>query len=300
MSTIDPPSDKPTKTSKPAAAAKAVKKTPAKTTAKNAVAKAKPADKPVKTPAAKTDGQEVIAVDNILLGYDGRIVLDHVSLSVKRGELFGLIGLNGVGKTSLIKIMLNLRAAHDGAIALHGVDSRNTDARQDVAYLPERFDPPLFMTGHEFISFSARLYGRKVSKETAVEYAEMLGLRADYLKRRANTYSKGMRQKLGLIATVLSGCNILILDEPMSGLDPLARVMVKDLLVKCHAEGRTIFLSSHILADLDELCDRIAVLHDTKFRFIGTPAGLREKNSEKSLERAFLKQIDIATAPVAA
>lgn len=276
-----------------------------KKTTKPTAAKKKAAVKPASK--AKPDaiavapkGDEVISVNQILLGYDGRVVLDRVSLSVFDGELFGLIGLNGVGKTSLIKIMLNLRAAHDGTVAMHGIDSRDTEARQDVAYLPERFDPPLFMTGHEFIRFSAQLYGRKVSEAQAVEYAEMLGLRADYLKRRANTYSKGMRQKLGLIATVLSGCKILILDEPMSGLDPLARVMVKDLLVKCHKEGRTIFLSSHILADLDELCDRIAILHDRHFQFIGTPAGLRKEVGEQTLERAFLKKIDISAAPVAA
>jgi ABC-2 type transport system ATP-binding protein len=280
-----------TTTKKPAAASKAsaaktAAKTPAKAPANAAVADAQ------KNAAVKTAyGKAVISAQKVLVGYEGRVVLDHVSLDVNKGELFGLIGLNGVGKTSLIKVMLNLRVAQGGQVFLNDNDCLTTKARQDVAYLPERFDPPLFMTGHEFIRFSAGLYGRTVKKEEAIRYAEMLDLSPDYLRRRANTYSKGMRQKLGLIATVLSGCQLLILDEPMSGLDPQARVRVKDLLMACHREGRTIFLSSHILADLDELCDRITVLHAKEFRYLGTPAGLRQEMGEPNLERAFLKLI---------
>ncbi len=233
----------------------------------------------------------VMVAQDVCLSYGARNVLDAISLTVGEGELFGLIGLNGVGKTSFIKIMLDLRAADSGTIAINGIDSSQTEARRNVAYLPERFDPPLFMTGYDFISFVAQMQGGTVAKADADAYAERLQLCPDALKSRANTYSKGMRQKLGLIATILSGAQFLVLDEPMSGLDPLARVLVKDMLAACHREGRTIFLSSHILADLDELCDRVGVLHDRHFQYVGPPADLRTITGEKQLERAFLSLI---------
>lgn len=237
-------------------------------------------------------GVAALDVRDLSIAYDGRTVLDKVSLQVNKGELFGLIGLNGVGKTSMIKAALDLRTQDGGVIMIDGLPSDMTEARKDLAFLPERFDPPLFMTGLEFIRFSARLYGNTVKDEDARQLATELDLDPSYLSKRANTYSKGMRQKLGLIATFLSGCSIVVLDEPMSGLDPKARVLVKDLLSRFHKEGRTIFLSSHILSDLDELCDRIAVLHARHFQFVGKPEDLRKETKEANLERAFLNLIN--------
>lgn len=241
-------------------------------------------------PKTKTAPAVMVAQD-VCLSYGTRNVLDHLNLEVGEGELFGLIGLNGVGKTSFIKIMLDLRTADSGTISINGMDSSRTEARRNVAYLPERFDPPLFMTGYDFIDFVAQMQGQRVTRAAADNMAAQLQLRPDALTSRANTYSKGMRQKLGLMATILSGAPFLVLDEPMSGLDPLARVLVKDLLAACHREGRTIFLSSHILADLDELCDRVGVLHDRHFQYVGSPADLRTLTGEKQLERAFLSLI---------
>jgi len=106
------------------------------------------------------------------------------------------------------------------------------------------------------------------------------------------TFSKGMRQKLGLLGTLLTGCPLLILDEPMSGLDPRARAFVKDMLRDVKAQGRTVFLSSHILSDMQELCDRVVVLHDTKFQFEGPPQGLLQVGQSDNIERAFLNVID--------
>ena len=119
-----------------------------------------------------------------------------------------------------------------------------------------------------------------------------MALDADVLKRRVQTYSKGMRQKLGLLGTTLTGCSLLILDEPMSGLDPMARSHVKDMLAEAQTKERTIFLSSHILADMDEICDRVAVLHNNTIMFVGTPSELKKKTMSKNLERAFLHFIE--------
>lgn len=233
------------------------------------------------------------AVNDLVVSYDRkRLVLDHISLTVNQGETYGLIGLNGEGKTTLIKTLLGLRDPMGGQLSLMGRDHHDSLARADVAYLPERFDPPWFLGGMDFVKFSARLYHRIVKEQDVVDWAGCLGLDPLALPRSVNTYSKGMRQKLGLIATVATGCSLLILDEPMSGLDPRARVQVKELILRERAKGKTIFLSSHILSDMDEICDRVAVLHDGKIRYAGPPAGMREKTAAPSLEKAFLTMIE--------
>lgn len=218
-------------------------------------------------------------------------VINGLDLSVAQGETFGLIGLNGVGKTTLIKTILGLRRADAGGIALFGLPCAHADARKQIAYLPERFDPPSFLTGMEFLRFSAKLYGIAVDSARAAEEAERLALDPAVLKNRVQTYSKGMRQKLGLISVFLTGCPLLILDEPMSGLDPRARALVKDVLARIRTGGRAVFLSSHILSDMSEICDRVGVLDGGNIVFTGTPAGLCSRGGDGNIERAFLKVI---------
>lgn len=233
-----------------------------------------------------------LALDQLFLAYGAQTVVHELSLHIAQGETFGLIGLNGAGKTTIIKSILGLRALQAGSITILGQCSLQKQARSNVVYLPERFDPPWFLTGAEFIEFSAKIYGQKITKDEAEFYAQKLALDPAVLKKRVQTYSKGMRQKLGIIATFLTPCHFVILDEPMSGLDPLARSLVKDMLAEARTEGKTILMSSHILADMDEICDRIAVLHDQKIRFIGKPDILKEKVKAKNLERAFLSVIE--------
>jgi ABC-2 type transport system ATP-binding protein len=235
-----------------------------------------------------------LEVKGLVAGYDGREVLHGVDVIVMPGQTFGVVGLNGVGKTTMIKCILALKEVGGGGIRIFGRSHGEGDSRAHIAYLPERFDPPWFLTGGEFIEFSASLYGRKIGIEDMSSACESVALDADVLSRRVQTYSKGMRQKLGLIATVLTGCQMLILDEPMSGLDPRARALVKKLLGQVRAEGRTVVLSSHILSDMDEICDQIAVIDGGHVRFSGAPRGLRQEMEEETLEKAFLKVIDKA------
>lgn len=224
-------------------------------------------------------------------GYGARIVLNDVSFRVQQGQTYGLIGLNGVGKTTLIKTVLSLKNPMSGEVRILGHERQSREARQRISYLPERFDPPWFLKGGEFIRFSVSLYGRKVTDEAMEEACRKVALDPGVLKSKVQTYSKGMRQKLGLIATVLTGCELLILDEPMSGLDPLARALVKGLLNAVREEGRTIMLSSHILSDMDEICDRVSVTHGGLIPFTGTPQELRQQMGNELLERSFLKLI---------
>lgn len=233
-----------------------------------------------------------IRIDAVTADYGHGPVIEDITFDVRRGEIFGLIGLNGVGKTTLIKIILGLMDATRGGVSLFGRERLDPDSKSMIAYLPEKFEPPFFLSGLEFIRFSMDLYRRPFRKDAVLEAADRISLSRAALARRVNTYSKGMRQKTGLMATWLTECPLLILDEPMSGLDPLARVLVKDEIVACRNKGMTVFLSSHILADMDEMCDRVGVIHDQSLKFLGTPAELKARTRKDSLERAFLKTIE--------
>lgn len=232
-------------------------------------------------------------IRDLVVSYDKkRNVLDHISLQVQAGHAYGLIGLNGEGKTTMIKCILALRDPQGGDIHIFDKPRADGSVRADLAYLPERFDPPWFLSGIGFIKFSAELYKRQINREEVDEMARRIGLDPSVLDNMVQTYSKGMRQKLGLIATMSTGCALMILDEPMSGLDPRARAQVKDLILAERAKGKTIFLSSHILADMDEICDQVAVLHDGTIRYVGPPAGIRDQTGENTLEKAFLRIIE--------
>ena len=235
---------------------------------------------------------EILTLNNVSVSYGRLMAVRDVSLRVGAGEAFGLIGLNGAGKTSLIKCILGLREQQAGSIAVFGEPPASKAGRKSLAFLPERFDPPWFLTGMEFVKFSLRLYKRPFDEEAVTAAAERLALDTRALKRKVQTYSKGMRQKLGLIGTIMTGCELMILDEPMSGLDPMARALVKDMLVECGKQGRTIFFTSHILADMDEMCGRVAVLHEGELHFTGPSGDLKKKTGTENLERAFLHSIE--------
>lgn len=224
--------------------------------------------------------EPVFAVHSLSSGYDKNIIVENISFDIKKGEIFGLIGLNGAGKTTLIKTILGLLKKNDGDIQMSG--------RDQLSYLPERFDPPWFLSGYDFIRFSLKLYKKDISFDEASKAAQKVSLDPAFLKKRVHTYSKGMRQKLGLLATILTNCPLLFLDEPMSGLDPKARQETKKLILEAKARGRSVFMSSHILADVAELCDRVAVFHNKSIIFLGTPADLKKTGGDDNLEKAFL------------
>lgn len=234
----------------------------------------------------------VLDIDRVWVSYAENDVLEDVSFQVRKGEIFGLMGLNGAGKTTLIKCILNLRDQNSGVISVLEKPRNSYQSKESLAYLPEKFEPPWFLTGTEFIKFSLSLYKRPFDKDVLIRAAEDLALDVAALDRRVQTYSKGMRQKLGLLGTVLTGCPLLILDEPMSGLDPKARSLVKKMLLDVKGKGHTVFLSSHILADMDEICDRVALLDEHFIKFIGKPAELKKKTSTENLELAFLHYIE--------
>ena len=228
-------------------------------------------------------------------GYGKKNVIADISFSVDRGEIFGLIGLNGAGKTTLIKAILGLSRC-DGEATIFGLPAGPPAGRANLAYLPEKFLPSPLLKGWDFLSLTLAYYKRKLDREAALALCQGLDLDTEALERSGRTYSKGMGQKLGLLGTLLTGLPLLILDEPMSGLDPRARIMLKDRLLEYRGRGHTVFFSSHILADIEEICDRIAVMHQGELVFIGRPSELIGRNDGVNLERAFLSEIGRADA----
>ncbi|GGZ06588.1 ABC transporter ATP-binding protein [Pseudoduganella plicata] len=221
----------------------------------------------------------------------GRPVLDGVSLAVGAGECVGLAGVNGAGKTTLIKCLLDFVPLDGGSIAIFGVDHRRPAARAPLAYLPERFLPPAYMTGGEFLRYTLALHGQRRDDASCAGMLDTLQLEPAALKRSVRQYSKGMTQKLGLAACLLLDKPLYVLDEPASGLDPHARALFKAALRRRGDAGSAVLMTSHALADIDETCDRIAILHDGAVRFDGSPAACRARYGTDTLETAFLRAI---------
>jgi ABC-2 type transport system ATP-binding protein len=191
----------------------------------------------------------------------------------------------------LIKCLLDFCDVDSGNITVFGVPATKTKARARLAFLPERFVPPHYLTGQDFLRYMAQMYCRTFDLEACADTLSDLDLDGDALSKPVRTLSKGMTQKLGLAGCLLSARDLLVLDEPGSGLDPKARTLYKTALKRAQSAGRTIFLTSHTLADVDEICDRIAVLHQGSLRFSGSPGELKHLHGASTLEQAFLKSI---------
>jgi|LauGreDrversion4_2_1035121.scaffolds.fasta_scaffold306912_2 ABC-2 type transport system ATP-binding protein len=221
-----------------------------------------------------------------------KVVLKNCDLNVKEESIFGLVGLNGIGKTTLIKIMFDMLDADSGSV--YFFDSLNKDfkSRRKVCYLPEKFQPSQYLTGYDFLEISLSFFNKTLDKKFAQETAERIDLDPSALSLKSGKYSKGMGQKLGLIACFLSGAKLLVLDEPMSGLDPRSRIMLKDTLMEYKKAGNCVFFSSHILEDITEICDDIAVLHSGAMKFRGTAEQLKLQYKSQNPEKAFLNCIE--------
>lgn len=232
-----------------------------------------------------------LVITDIHKSYGRQRVLDGISLTLNPGEIFGLIGLNGAGKTTLIKILLDLAAADAGKAEIFGEPCNSVKARAKLSYLPEKFSPSRYLKGAEHLSLALSYYGKKLDLPKAQQLAADLDLDPGVLTRKVGGYSKGMGQKLGLIGAFMVDQPFMILDEPMSGLDPRARIKLKDVMLRAKEEGKTLFFSSHILSDIDEICDRIGIIHNSKLVYLGTAKEFKPTFKEESLERAFLKAI---------
>lgn len=242
------------------------------------------------------DQNTPLNITNLSVAQGRKPVFENLSLTMRAGEIFGLIGINGAGKTSLIKAALNLIEPEAGDVQFFGVPNRDKESRRNVSYLPENFHPPAALSGVEFLRMAMGFHNFAFDRTAANDLARAIDLDPAVLDRRIGALSKGMGQKLGLLAAFLGDCALLMLDEPMSGLDPRARILLKSAMQNYRARNKSIFMSLHTLSDLDELCDRVAVLHEGRLLFVGPPAELRHAHASVTLEQAFLQIIGFTPA----
>ncbi len=205
-----------------------------------------------------------------------KTAVNSIDLEVQPGEIFGFLGPNGAGKTSTVKILLGFIKPTSGSASLLGIPIDNPKARASVGYLPEQPYFHKFMTPAEVVSVHAGLADvpRRERKRRVTESIETVGL-AELARTPISKMSKGQVQRVGLAQALVGDPELLILDEPASGLDPLGRRQVRDLLMKLKDAGKTIFLSSHLLSEIETVCDRVAVLSHGKLMAAGTPEELK-------------------------
>lgn len=221
-----------------------------------------------------------------------KVLLSELDLTLFEGEYMGLVGVNGAGKTTLIKCLLDLDTAASGDISLFNSRHSRITAREHLAYLPENFRPPAYLKGWEYLRYMSQLHGNRFDPDGIQGILQILHLRTSELDKLAAGLSGGTAQKLGLAACLLSEKKLLILDEPMSGLDPGARINLQRHLLALKQRGRTCFLTTHLLADVEKLCDRIAVLHRGKIRYEGSPAACCRHFRATDLEQAYLRCVE--------
>ena len=234
----------------------------------------------------------VVRFSKVSKSFGSAAILREIDFGLPAGQFLGLAGVNGAGKTTLIKCLLDFCDVDGGEIEIHGVPWRRPEARSRLAFLPERFIPPYFLTGREFVRTMLKLGRRDYDEGRVRAMFYALDLEPVALEKPVRSYSKGMTQKLGLAACFLSERDLYVLDEPMSGLDPSARARVKAILARLHTEGRTLLFTSHSLTDIGEICDHMLILHRGRFAFSGAPRVLLEHLGESTLENAFLRCIE--------
>lgn len=230
-----------------------------------------------------------IFVNGLYKRFDSTEVLRGIDCQIGVGESFGLVGANGVGKTTLLKSILDYVATDAGEVQIFGVSSRQPRARSRLAFLPEQFVPPYFLRGRDFLKYIARLHGVTLDQQRLDAVFEVVQLDGDAMERSVRQFSKGMAQKLGLAATFLSGKELLILDEPMSGLDPAARASIKRHLIELRNGGTTLLFTTHLLSDVETLCDRMGILNRGVLGYEGTPQACKAQYRSASLEEAYLQ-----------
>lgn len=242
--------------------------------------------------------KDVILFDNVSKSYDLGIgknrlpVLFNVSFSVKEGEVFGFVGPNGAGKSTVIKLMLNLIFPDDGKISIFGKSPDFVENKKLIGYLPEIPYYYDYLTPEELVWFSGRVAG--ISDEEIKSYSDELFTRLlfnEQRKKKIKELSKGNAQKAGIVATLVHCPRLLILDEPMTGLDPIGRKLVGDIIMELKGKGHSIFLTSHILSDVERFCDTIAIISSGRIKLCDKKDSLLI--SGRSLEDIFCDAIGL-------
>ena len=224
----------------------------------------------------KTGAESVIETRDLTKEYRSRfgrqvvLALDGLNIEVRRGEVFGLLGPNGSGKTTTLKLLLGLIRPTSGSASVLGQPPGNVRANERIGFLPEESYLYRFLNADETLDFYGALFRipRAVRRKRADELIRMVGL--DHARRRSlKGYSKGMGRRIGLAQALINDPDLVFLDEPTSGLDPIGTRQIKDLILELRQRGKTVLLCSHLLADVENVCDRIAILKTGTLRVMG-------------------------------
>ena len=239
----------------------------------------------------------MIEVKNFTKAYsNGKIAVDDISFDVRNGEIFGFLGPNGAGKSTTIKSIVGINSITSGSITMGGItmDEDQIAYKKQFSYVPD--NPELFdnYSGYEYINFLADIYGidEQTRKERLDYYLEFFDIR-NAMADQIETYSHGMAQRLALIGALINDPDLLILDEPMVGLDAKSAYNLKNILRQRAANGKSVFFSTHVMSVAQELCDRIAIINKGKIIALGTFDEIKnQSNHKENLEAVFLELTD--------
>lgn len=234
----------------------------------------------IKTPA--------VLIENLSKYLDEKQVLFDVNLSIFSGEVFGFLGPNGAGKTTTMKAILGLIRPDEGTISILGDTTLSNETKEKIGFMPENTYLYKYLTGREFLRFNGKFFQiPDVELEERIEeILHKVGLHTAGDKLLAK-YSKGMLQRIGLGQAIINNPSIVFLDEPMSGLDPIGRKMVKDLILELKSKGTTVFFNTHILSDVESICDSFAIIHQGHL-----VASEKVKDLKEPLEEYFIQKIE--------
>lgn len=227
-----------------------------------------------------SSGRSTVIETNRLVKTYGHVkALKGVSVSVGPGQIYGLLGQNGAGKSTLIKILLGIVRKTDGEATLLGETAGHANVRKRVGYLPEDHQFPLYHSAGTLLDFYGQLYGlsRTDRRKKAEEALDIVGIR-QRMNDKIKTYSKGMKQRVGIAQAFFHNPDVIFLDEPTDGVDPVGRREIRDLLIRLKGEGRTIFVNSHLLGEVEMICDRVAILHRGEMVREGTVGDLTKQD----------------------
>ncbi|MTI81157.1 MAG: ABC transporter ATP-binding protein [Firmicutes bacterium] len=211
-----------------------------------------------------------IQTKNLTKTYKGHGGCRDISLAVPKGSVFGLLGHNGAGKSSLVKVLVGLLHPTSGEATILGKTLNDTYVRKKVGYLPENFKYHDWLSGEDLLKFHGSLYGmsRTDIADRIPKVLEYVGLQ-NHAHKRVGGYSKGMQQRIGIGCALINNPDLLFLDEPTSALDPIGRKVVRDLIMELKGQGKTVFINSHLLGELETICDQIAIIKDSQMIYQG-------------------------------
>lgn len=212
-------------------------------------------------------------------------IVKNISFTVEEGSVFGFIGPNGAGKTSTIKMIVGLSQPTKGTVTIFGKNPNDIEVKRRIGFMPESPQFYQYLTGEEFLTMVAELFQLPSKKEKVAAVLKDVDL-THGAHKRIRTFSKGMLQRLGLAQAMINDPDILFLDEPLDGLDPIGRAEVKKIITKLKAKNKTIFINTHILPDVEEVCDKVVIIDQGELLNVGTPKEII--STYKDLESAFV------------